>query len=115
LTLAAAVLAGLDLHGGRAHGRAVTSLTPARTTAAALQTLWRGHWAIENGLHHMRDVTFDEDCCQVRSGRAPEALAAVRNTVIGVVHRAGATNVAAALRSYAAHPVRALQRLGITL
>lgn len=94
---------------------AVTSLTPARTTAAALQALWRGHWSIENGLHHTRDVTFDEDRCQVRTGKAPQALAAVRNTVIGIVHRAGRRNVAEALRSYATEPAQALRRLGIAL
>lgn len=94
---------------------AVTSLTPARTTAAALQALWRGHWSIENSLHHTRDVTFDEDRCQVRTGQAPAALAAVRNTVIGVVHRAGHTNVAAALRTFAAQPAHALHAIGIAL
>lgn len=94
---------------------AVTSLTPQRTTAAVLQALWRGHWAIENGLHHVRDVTFDEDRCQVRTGQAPQALAAVRNTVIGIVRRAGRTNVATALRSYAAQPAQTLLRLGIAL
>jgi predicted transposase YbfD/YdcC len=94
---------------------AVTSLTPERTTAAALQALWRGHWSIENSLHHTRDVTFDEDRCQTRTGQAPQALAAVRNTVIGVVHRAGHPNVAAARRSYAAQPTDALHRLGIAL
>jgi predicted transposase YbfD/YdcC len=92
---------------------AVTSLTAARTTAAGLQTLWRGHWGIENGLHHVRDVTFDEDRCQVRTGTAPQALSAVRNTVIGVVRRAGHANVAAALRFYSHRPDLALALLGL--
>jgi predicted transposase YbfD/YdcC len=94
---------------------AVTSLTPARTTATALQALWRGHWSIENRLHYVRDVTLGEDRCQVRTGAAPAALAAVRNTVIGIVHRAGHANVAAALRQYSYRPGEALTRLGITL
>lgn len=94
---------------------AVTSLTPERTRAAALQALWRGHWSIENGLHYVRDVTLGEDRCQVRTGHAPAALAAVRNTVIGLVHRAGHTNVAAALRHYGHHPAQALACLGIAL
>lgn len=94
---------------------AVTSLTPARTTAAQLQALWRGHWGIENRLHWVRDETFGEDRCQVRTGHAPQGLAAVRNTVIGVLRRAGYTNLAAALRSYRAEPGHALALLGIAL
>jgi predicted transposase YbfD/YdcC len=93
---------------------AVTSLTAARTTAAGLQSLWRGHWGIENGLHHVREVTFAEDRCQVRTGTAPQALAAVRNTVIGIVRRAGHANVAAALRTYSHRPDLALELLGLT-
>jgi predicted transposase YbfD/YdcC len=40
---------------------AVTSLAPAEATPAQLLTLWREHWHIENKLHWVRDVTFDED------------------------------------------------------
>jgi predicted transposase YbfD/YdcC len=93
---------------------AVTSLTPRRATAAALQTLWRAHWGIENRLHWIRDETFGEDRCQVRSGSAPQALTALRNTVIGIVRRAGHANVAAALRTYGHQPRQALALLGIS-
>jgi predicted transposase YbfD/YdcC len=58
----------------------------------------RGHWGIENRLHYVRDVTFGEDASQVRTGSAPEVMAALRNAVIGVLRNAGATNIAAALR-----------------
>jgi len=58
----------------------------------------RGHWGIENRLHYVRDVTFGEDASQVRTGSAPEVMAALRNVVIGVLRQAGATNIAAALR-----------------
>jgi predicted transposase YbfD/YdcC len=92
---------------------AVTSLGPA-TSAAALLRLWRGHWAIENRLHYVRDVTFGEDASHVRSGAAPEVLAALRNVVIGLLRRAGHTNIAAGLRQMAWQPDAALQLLGIT-
>jgi predicted transposase YbfD/YdcC len=39
----------------------VTSLPPERATPARLLELVRGHWAIENKSHWVRDVTFDED------------------------------------------------------
>jgi hypothetical protein len=38
----------------------------------------RGHWGIE-ALHHIRDVTFAEDACQIRTGTAPRAMASLRN------------------------------------
>ena len=93
---------------------AVTSLTPAEASPQRLLALWRGHWGIENRLHWVRDVTFDEDRCQVRTGAAPQVLAALRNTVIGTLRRAGHANIAAALRSQAARPLAALALLGLT-
>ncbi|MEV1001831.1 ISAs1 family transposase [Nonomuraea sp. NPDC050202] len=50
---------------------AVTSLPPGRITHARLATLIRGHWSIE-ALHHIRDVTYREDACKVRTGAAPD-------------------------------------------
>ncbi len=88
---------------------AVTSLAPQRASPARLLNLWRGHWEIENRLHWVRDVTFDEDRCQVRMGAAPQVMAALRNTVIGLIIRlAGRPNIAAMQRRYAAHPREAL-------
>jgi predicted transposase YbfD/YdcC len=92
---------------------AVTSLGP-ETPPAVLLRLWRGHWAIENRLHYVRDVTFGEDASHVRSGTAPEVLAAHRNVVIGLLRRAGHANIAAGLRQMAWQPGAALQLLGIT-
>ena len=94
---------------------AITSLLPEPASAEELLALWRGHWGIETRLHYVRDVTLGEDACRVRSGAAPQALAAVRNTVIGLVRLAGGTNVAAALRRFAAKPAEALAAIGITL
>jgi len=92
---------------------AVTSLTPERAPPARLQATWRGHWGIENRLHWVRDVTLGEDKSQVRTGAAPQAMAAVRNTAIAVVRRAGYANVAEGLRHFAAHPDHALAALGL--
>ena len=86
----------------------ITSLTREEASPRRLLHLSRGHWGIENRLHWVRDVTFDEDRCQVRSGAAPQVMAALRNTVIGLLRCEGADNIAAALRTYAAHPERAL-------
>ena len=94
---------------------AITSLWPEEASAGELLALWRGHWGMETRLHYVRDVTLGEDACWVRSGAAPQVLAAVRNTVISLVRLAGGTNVAAALRRFAAIPAEALAAIGVTL
>jgi predicted transposase YbfD/YdcC len=94
---------------------AITSLSFAQARPARLADLLRGHWAIENGLHWVRDVTFAEDASQVRTGTAPQVMAALRNLVIGVLSRAGAVNLAAALRHHARDPARPLATLEIAL
>src|SRR4029453_16820035 len=43
----------------------------------------RGHWSIENTLHWVRDVTYDEDRSQIRTGTGPQVMAALRNAAIG--------------------------------
>jgi predicted transposase YbfD/YdcC len=93
----------------------VTSLAPARADAARLLALVRGHWQIENQSHWVRDVTFDEDRSQVRGGNIPQVMAALRNTVIGLMRWAGYTNIAAACRRFAAQPAAALHLIGIAL
>jgi hypothetical protein len=92
----------------------VTSLGPARADAARLLTLVRQHWRIENRSHWVRDVTFDEDRSQVRSGSIPEVMAALRNTAIGLIRSTGTTHIAATTRRLAARPAEALALLGIS-
>ncbi len=91
----------------------ITSLSATKATPSRLLALNRGHWGIENRLHWVRDVTFDEDRSQVRKGAAAQAMAALRNLAIGLLRRAGAKNIAAALRHCAHHPQTALRLIGI--
>jgi len=88
---------------------ALCSLGLDQVTAEELLVLWREHWHIENRVHWVRDVTLGEDASRVRSGHAPQALAAIRNVVITTARvLAGFTNIAEALRTFAQHPYRAL-------
>jgi hypothetical protein len=87
---------------------ALSSLDLATLDARGLLTLWRQHWHVENRLHYVRDVTFAEDASRVRSGAAPQVLAAIRNVVISAARQAGFTNVAEALRAFAQKPYLAL-------
>lgn len=90
----------------------LTSLAPDRADAKALLRLLRGHWAIENRSHWVRDVTFDEDRSQARTGAIPQVMAALRNLAIGLLRLAGFSAIAPATRRLAALPWQALALLG---
>lgn len=91
---------------------AITSLTPGVSTDRLL-SLVRGHWLIENGLHHVKDVSMGEDASRVRTGSAPQVMAALRNTVIGILRLCGYKNIADALRTIGWQPNGALKLLGL--
>ena len=92
---------------------AITSLAPEQAAPARLLAAWRAHWHIENKLHYVRDVTFDEDRSQVRTGSIPQVMATLRNTAIGLLRIGQQTNIAAGCRRYAAQPVLALAAVGL--
>lgn len=48
----------------------------------------RGHWRIENQLHWVLDVAFQEDASRVRKGHAPENLGLVRRIALSLLKRA---------------------------
>jgi len=58
-------------------------LTPEQYLDAA-----RGHWSIENSLHWVLDVTFDEDRARNRKNNGPENLAILRKLALNVLNRA---------------------------
>ena len=87
---------------------------PATPPPEALLRWVRRHWHIENRLHYVRDVTLGEDACQVRSERAPQALAALRNVVVGLLRQHRVPNLAASLRTNAwGGPAAILRLLGL--
>lgn len=91
----------------------ITSLRPETADAGKIGELVRGHWEIENRLHWVRDVTFDEDRSQVRIGNAPRALVTLRNFTISCLRLAGFTNIAQGLRHLARNWRLPLALLGI--
>ena len=78
---------------------------------AALAAWVRGHWHIENKLHWVRDVTYQEDKSLVRTGNAPRVMATLRSLAISVLRLDGHANIAAANRHHARDPQRTLKLL----
>jgi predicted transposase YbfD/YdcC len=61
---------------------AVTTFTPQEAGPKPLLQLARDHWSIENGQHHRRDRTQDEDRCTVRDTVAARNLSLFRSLSI---------------------------------
>jgi predicted transposase YbfD/YdcC len=76
------------------------------STACGPRRFARGHWGIEDRLHWVRDVTYDEDRSQVRTGNGPRVMASLRNLAIAVLRLTGHASIAAALRYHAREPGR---------
>ena len=95
------------------HG--ITSLSEKEANAERLMGITRGHWGIENGLHYVRDVTMGEDASRVRSGSAPQVMAALRNLVIFLVSLVAAPKESRpeVMQRMAARPSEALQALDL--
>ena len=91
----------------------LTSLPADLATPAQLDQLVRGHWGIENRVHYVRDVTYDEDRSQAYTGNGPRTLATCRNLAISALRLHGHTNIAKAIRHIARNTTRALTILGI--
>jgi predicted transposase YbfD/YdcC len=89
----------------------ITDLCPAQASPLRLLALVRGHWSIENRSHYVRDVCFLEDRSRLRSGQAPQVLAAFRNLAITLIHRGGTSHISATRRSFAYHPQQVLTLL----
>ena len=47
----------------------ITDLIPEQADPGQLLALNRGHWSIENRLHWVHDVTFDEELCHTHRER----------------------------------------------
>ncbi|MDT0528619.1 hypothetical protein RM555_06390 [Micromonospora sp. DSM 115977] len=58
---------------------AITDLRIHQAKPTQLAGWIRGHWSIENKVHWVRDVTYDEDRSQIRTGTGPEIMAALHN------------------------------------
>jgi predicted transposase YbfD/YdcC len=65
----------------------VTTFGPQETGPEQLLQLAREHWSIENGQHHRRDRTQDEDRCTVSNTNAARNLSLFRSLAIFLFKR----------------------------
>jgi predicted transposase YbfD/YdcC len=89
----------------------ICSLPFEQARPAAIAAWLRQHWGIENSVHWVRDVTFDEDRHHAGTGDSAQILATVRNTAINLHRLAGADNIAEACRATALTADRRLDLL----
>jgi predicted transposase YbfD/YdcC len=82
----AVVEARREVHGGETSTERryyITSLPG--TDATAIAAAVRGHWAVENGLHHVLDVTFHEDDSRIRRGHGAENVSRLRRIALNLL------------------------------
>ncbi len=47
----------------------------------------RQHWGIENGLHWVLDVSFDEDACRIRKDKGAQTFSVLRQMALNMLKR----------------------------
>lgn len=87
------------------------ALTSSPAPASRLYRFWRGHWCIENRLHHKRDTIWREDACRTRKGA--QAFAALRNLMLSLFHLNAPEQVLRQTRRCSVQPQRLLSLLGL--
>ena len=93
--------AGCAAKKGKKTVEVVYLITSDRDADPVILAAWvRSHWEIENRLHWVRDVTYQEDKSLVRTGSAPRVMASLRSLAISLLRLDGA----AATRHHARDP-----------
>ena len=54
---------------------------------AKLEHAVRAHWAIENNLHWVLDIAFDEDGNRTRKGHSAANLATIRHIALNLINK----------------------------
>jgi predicted transposase YbfD/YdcC len=71
-----------------------SSLPP---TSERIAKVIRGHWQIENRLHWVKDVIFDEDKSPQKAGNAPINLSIIKTWVLSVFRLHGFDSIRGAI------------------
>jgi predicted transposase YbfD/YdcC len=90
-------LNGKLLNSETAYG--LTSLSTKDADPKRLLKLNRDHWHIENKLHYVRDVVFNEDKSRIRKGNGAQVMAILRNMAINILRSVATDNIACKIKS----------------
>lgn len=63
----------------------ITSLEP---LAEKIGRAIRSHWAIENSLHWVLDISFRDDDSRIRRGNAPQNIAIIKHMALNMLQKA---------------------------
>jgi len=74
------------------------------TDAQTFLRIVRKHWGIENSLHYVKDVSFNEDSCRMRTGQIPFIATTLRSLAISFVNRHGFKNIKQMRKRFAWEP-----------
>ena len=64
----------------------------------------RKHWGIENSLHYVKDVSFNEDGCRMRTGQTPFVSTTLRSLAISFINQHGFRNIKQMRKRFAWEP-----------
>jgi hypothetical protein len=67
-------------------------LSQAKTLSQLVAAAIRGHWGIDNSLHHMLDVSFGKDHSRIRRNNAAENISRIRRIALNLLKDKGARN-----------------------
>jgi predicted transposase YbfD/YdcC len=66
----------------------------------------RSHWKIENSLHYVKDVSFDEDSSRIRTDQAPLVSTMIRSLAINIMNINKILNIKKARKLFGWSPHR---------
>jgi len=75
-------------------------------TAKTFAHIIRSHWKIENSLHYVKDVSFDEDSSRIRSKQAPLISTMLRGLAINIMNINKIPNIKKARKLFGWSPHR---------
>lgn len=66
----------------------------------------RSHWKIENSLHYVKDVSFEEDSCRTRTAQIPLVQTIIRSLAMNIFNLNNFSNIKQARKLFAWSPYK---------
>jgi predicted transposase YbfD/YdcC len=79
------MVASETTRGGKVETARRYYLCSTKLTAPKFAEVVRAHWGVENRLHWVLDVAFDEDQCRLRTANGPENMSIVRHMAMNLL------------------------------